>query len=52
MLGELAFLHLDLATAADAAPAAYALDIDAELAGGFKNGRALGKASALSRGHE
>ena len=52
VLGEIAFLHLDLAAAAGGAPAAHALDIDAELARRVEHGCADGKAPALARGHE
>ena len=40
VLGEIAFLHLDLAAAAGGASAAHALDIDAERARGVEHRRA------------
>ena len=49
VLGELAFLHLDLAAPADAAPAADALDIDAERARRVEHRRADGKAPPPAR---
>ena len=52
VLGEIAFLHLDLAAAAGGASAAHALDIDAELARGVEHGGADGKAPALAGRHE
>ena len=52
VLGEIAFLHLDLAAPAGGAPAAHALDIDAERARGIEDRRADGKAPALARRHE
>ena len=52
MLGELALLDLDLAAAANAAPAAHALHVDAERAGGIEHGRADGKPAAPARRHE
>ena len=52
MLGEIAFLHLDLAAPAGGAAAADALDIDAERARGVEDRRADGKAAALARRHE
>ena len=52
VLGEIAFLHLDLAAPAGGAPAAHALDIDAERARGIEHRRADGKAAALARRHE
>ena len=50
MLGELAFLHLDLAAPAGAAPAADAFDIDAERARRIEHRRADRKAPALPEG--
>ena len=52
MLGEIAFLHLDLAAPAGGAAAAHALDIDAELARGVEHRRADRKAPALAGRHE
>ena len=52
VLGEVAFLHLDLTAPAGGAPAAHAFDIDAELSRGFEDGRADGEAAALAGGHE
>ena len=52
MLGELAGCLLDLAAPADAASAAHALDIDAQRARRFQHGRADGKTTAPSGGHE
>ena len=48
MLGEIAFLHLDLAASASGAAAAHALDIDAELARGIKHRRSNGEPPALA----
>ena len=52
MLGEIAFLHFDLAAAANAAAAAHALDIDAELAGGLEDVRAFLETTATTGRHE
>ncbi|CAI2934180.1 protein of unknown function [Aminobacter niigataensis] len=52
VLGEVAFLDLDLAASAGGASAAHALDIDAELACGIQDGRSHRKPSALARWHE
>ena len=52
VLGEIAFLHLDLAAPAGGASAADALDIDAELARGIEHRRADRKPPALAGRHE
>ena len=52
MLGELAFLHLDLAAPADAAPAAHALYVDAQRPRRIEHRRADGKPPPPPRGHE
>ena len=52
VLCENAFGHLHLAASAYAAPAANALDIDAEGAGGVEHRRAERKASAPAGRHE
>jgi hypothetical protein len=52
VLGELAFLHLDLAAAAGGTTAAHAFHIDAELARGVEDRRALGEPPALAGRHE
>src|SRR5690606_31875498 len=52
VLCEIARLHLDLAASAGRASAAYAFDIDAELARGVEERRADWKAPALARRHE
>ena len=52
VLGEVAFLHLDLAAPAGGAAAAHAFDIDAELARSVEHGRADGEAPALAGRHE
>ena len=50
VLGEIAFLHLDLAAPADAAPAADALDIDAERRAASSTGVPTGKRPRLPDG--
>ena len=52
VLGELAFLHLDLAAPANAAPAAHALDVDAERARRIEHRRAERKTPPPPGGHE
>ena len=52
MLGELAFLHLDLAPSADAAPTADALYVDAQRARRIEHRRAERKPPPPARGHE
>ena len=52
VLGEPAFRHLDLAAAADAAPAADRIEIDAERARRLQHGRPFGKIAALARWRE
>ena len=48
MLGEVAFGDIDLAAAADAAPAADRIEIDAERARGGEQARPVGEFAALS----
>src|SRR5690606_12987883 len=52
VLGEVAFLHNDLAAAAGRAPAAYRLHVDAELTRGVEHRRAFRKPPALAGRHE
>ena len=52
VLGELAFLHLDLAAPADAAPAAHALDVDAKRPRRIEHRRAERKPPPPPGGHE
>jgi hypothetical protein len=52
VLGEIAVGGRDLAFGADAAPAADAVEIDAELARGGQNRRADRESAALARGRE
>ena len=52
MLGEMAFLDLDLTTTAGSAATADTLDIDAELARGIKYRRADGETTAFTGRHE
>jgi hypothetical protein len=48
VLGEIAFLHLDLAAPASGAATADAFDIDAKLARGIQHRCANGKPPALA----
>lgn len=52
VLGEIAFLHGDLAAPAGGSPAAHALDIDAEQAPHPQHRRADREAPALAGRHE
>ena len=52
MLGEIAFLHLDLAAPAGRATAADAFDVDAERPRRVEHRRADGKPPALAGRHE
>ena len=50
MLGERAFGDVDLAAAADPAPAAHRIEIDPELSGGVEQARPVGEAPRLPDG--
>ena len=52
VLGEIALGDFDLAAAADAAPAADRIEIDAERARGFEQAYAFGEFAALAGGGE
>ena len=52
VLGEIAFLHLDLTAPARRPPAADAFDINAKLPRGVEHRRAGGEAAAFAGGHE
>src|SRR5262249_2522720 len=51
-LGKFAFTDLDLAAAADAAPAAHRIDVDAEAARSLEDRRPEREPPALARRHE
>ena len=52
VLGEIALGDVDLAAAANAAPAADRIEIDAERARGFEQAHAFGELAALAGGCE
>ena len=52
VLGEIAFGDIDLAAAADAPPAAYGIEIDAELARRSEQARAVSEFASLARWSE
>ncbi|EIM77805.1 hypothetical protein A33O_01877 [Nitratireductor aquibiodomus RA22] len=52
MFGEMAFLHLDLASSAGGASPAHALHVNAKLPRGIEYGRAPGETPPLAGRHE